>query len=140
MVRKGKEKQVTGKKRKSSFEFRDESYSKKIKIKEFRDECLMIKKPKNPGVLQFFEESANVGYYGGSSDEDFTFLFSDLEDKPELEEGTSKDGEYNEKTVGFDASAFGDTVSTTKFLLSLEKEWQPGGKIQESYVWILIIV
>ncbi|CAH2074187.1 unnamed protein product [Thlaspi arvense] len=63
MDRKGKGKQVAetdsssgGKKRKGGVEFRDEG--------------LRIGKRKNPSVLQFFEESAEVGYYGGSSDED----------------------------------------------------------------------
>lgn len=63
MDRKGKGKQVAG----------DESSSggkKRKNTVEFRDEGLRIKKRNNPGVLQFFEESAEVGYYGGSSDED----------------------------------------------------------------------
>jgi hypothetical protein len=63
MDRKGKGKQVAG----------SDSYSGGQKRKnsvEFRDEGLRIKKRKNPEVLQFFEESAEVGYYGGSSDED----------------------------------------------------------------------
>lgn len=64
MDRKGKGKQIAGsgsssagKKRKGGVEFRDEG----LRINSKR---------KKPGVLQFFEESAEVGYYGGSSDED----------------------------------------------------------------------
>lgn len=79
MDRKGKGKQIagagssSGKKRKGGVEFRDEG----LRISSKR---------KKPGVLQFFEESAEVGYYGGSSDEECdmddlfngNFVFSSL--------------------------------------------------------------
>ncbi|KAL0888660.1 hypothetical protein Bca101_012643 [Brassica carinata] len=64
---------------------------------EFRDEGLRINnssKRKKPGVLQFFEESAEVGYYGGSSDEDCDFdddFLNDVGDEPELETGGKDD-------------------------------------------------
>lgn len=65
MDRKGKGKQIAG---------AGSSSGKKRKGGggvEFRDEGLRINsKRKKPGVLQFFEESAEVGYYGGSSDEE----------------------------------------------------------------------
>ncbi|CAN8257190.1 unnamed protein product [Cochlearia groenlandica] len=60
---------------------------------EFRDEGLRISKRKKPGVVQFFEESEEVGYYGGSSDEDCDVddFLNDMEDEPEVEASGKED-------------------------------------------------
>ncbi|CAH8379873.1 unnamed protein product [Eruca vesicaria subsp. sativa] len=87
MDRKGKGKQIAG---------AGSSSGKKRKGGgvEFRDEGLRINsKRKKPGVLQFFEESAEVGYYGESSDEDIDDFLNDIGDEPELETSGKDDKE-----------------------------------------------
>lgn len=64
MDRKGKGKQIAGKGSSSG------GKKRKGGGVEFRDEGLRISKRKKPEVLQFFEESAEVGYYGESSEEE----------------------------------------------------------------------
>ncbi|KAL1201471.1 Protein RNA-directed DNA methylation 3 [Cardamine amara subsp. amara] len=121
MDRKGKGKQVAGngsssggKKRKSSVEFRDEG--------------LRIKKRKNPEVLQFFEESADVGYYGGSSDEDDDGLgfLNDMEDEPEVEEGSSSKDGKGEKGKSSFVFPKEEEINEEEFDRIMEERYKPG--------------
>ncbi|KAG7608073.1 NGN domain [Arabidopsis suecica] len=119
MDRKGKGKQVAG----------SDSYSGGQKRKnsvEFRDEGLRIKKRKNPEVLQFFEESAEVGYYGGSSDEDDDGLgfLNDMEDEPEVEE-SSKAGK-GEKGKSFFVFPKEEDLNEEEFDRIMEERYKPG--------------
>ncbi|XP_010452326.1 PREDICTED: protein RNA-directed DNA methylation 3-like [Camelina sativa] len=115
MDRKGKGKQVAasgGKKRKNTVEFRDEG--------------LRIKKRKNPQVLQFFEESAEVGYYGGSSDEDDDGLgfLNDMEDEPEVEEsGKAGKGEKGNSSFVFPKE---EDINEEEFDRIMEERYKPG--------------
>ncbi|KAG7549451.1 NGN domain [Arabidopsis thaliana x Arabidopsis arenosa] len=119
MDRKGKGKQVDG----------DESSSGGKKRKnnvEFRDEGLRIKKRKNPGVLQFFEESAEVGYYGGSSDEDDDGLgfLNDMEDEPEVEESVKPgEGEKGKSSFVFPKE---EDINEEEFDRMMEERYKPG--------------
>ncbi|CAD5330785.1 unnamed protein product [Arabidopsis thaliana] len=119
MDRKGKGKQVAG----------SDSYSGGQKRKnsvEFRDEGLRIKKRKNPEVLQFFEESAEVGYYGGSSDEDDDGLgfLNDMEDEPEVEESSKAGkGEKGKSSFVFPKE---EDLNEEEFDRIMEERYKPG--------------
>ncbi|XP_056847495.1 protein RNA-directed DNA methylation 3 isoform X2 [Raphanus sativus] len=120
MDRKGKGKQIAGsgsssagKKRKGGVEFRDEG----LRINSKR---------KKPGVLQFFEESAEVGYYGGSSDEDCDVndLFNDMEDEPELET-SGKDDKAGKGSSSFVFPKEED-MNEDDFDRMMEERYKPG--------------
>ncbi|KAH0861608.1 hypothetical protein HID58_089869 [Brassica napus] len=121
MDRKGKGKQIagagssSGKKRKGGVEFRDEG----LRISSKR---------KKPGVLQFFEESAEVGYYGGSSDEecDMDDLFNDMEDEPEVE--TSGKDDKGGKGKGSSSFVFPkeEEMNEDDYDRMMEERYKPG--------------
>ncbi|KAF2574921.1 hypothetical protein F2Q70_00006710 [Brassica cretica] len=96
---------------------------------EFRDEGLRISsKRKKPGVLQFFEESAEVGYYGGSSDEecDMDDLFNDMEDEPEVE--TSGKDDKGGKGKGSSSFVFPkeEEMNEDDYDRMMEERYKPG--------------
>ncbi|XP_013611361.1 PREDICTED: protein RNA-directed DNA methylation 3 [Brassica oleracea var. oleracea] len=121
MDRKGKGKQIagagssSGKKRKGGVEFRDEG----LRINSKR---------KKPGVLQFFEESAEVGYYGGSSDEecDMDDLFNDMENEPEVE--TSGKDDKGGKGKGSSSFVFPkeEEMNEDDYDRMMEERYKPG--------------
>ncbi|KAG2262522.1 hypothetical protein Bca52824_069601 [Brassica carinata] len=121
MDRKGKGKQIagagssSGKKRKGGVEFRDEG----LRINSKR---------KKPGVLQFFEESAEVGYYGGSSDEecDMDDVFNDMEDEPEVE--TSGKDDKGGKGKGSSSFVFPkeEEMNEDDYDRMMEERYKPG--------------
>uniref|UniRef100_M4CZ23 KOW domain-containing protein n=1 Tax=Brassica campestris TaxID=3711 RepID=M4CZ23_BRACM len=123
MDRKGKGKQIAG---------AGSSSGKKRKGGggvEFRDEGLRINsKRKKPGVLQFFEESAEVGYYGGSSDEecDMDDLFNDMEDEPEVE--TSGKDDKGGKGKGSSSFVFPkeEEMNEDDYDRMMEERYKPG--------------
>ncbi|ESQ40338.1 hypothetical protein EUTSA_v10015856mg, partial [Eutrema salsugineum] len=88
---------------------------------EFRDEGLRISKRKNPGVLQFFEESAEVGYYGGSSDEDCDV---DMEDEPDVE-ANGKDNK-GEKGNSFFVFPKEEELNEEEYDRIMEERYKPG--------------
>ncbi|KFK24880.1 hypothetical protein AALP_AA8G036700 [Arabis alpina] len=124
MDRKGKGKLVTGKGSSSS------SGKKRKGGVEFRDEGLRIdNKRKKPEVLQFFEESAEVGYYGESSEEDNDIddFLNDMEDEPEVET-SSKDDKAKMSSSSSYVFPKEEDINEEEFDRIMEERYKPGSE------------
>ncbi|CAA7033948.1 unnamed protein product [Microthlaspi erraticum] len=127
MDRKGKGKLVAGtgsssslgKKRSGGVEFRDEGL-------RINTDGAPTKKQKTPGILQFFEESAEVGYYGGSSDEDCDVddFLNDFDDEPEVE-ASGKDDKVKTGNSAFCVPKE-EEINEEEFDRMMEERYKPG--------------
>uniref|UniRef100_A0A1J3CTC2 Putative transcription elongation factor SPT5-like protein 1 n=1 Tax=Noccaea caerulescens TaxID=107243 RepID=A0A1J3CTC2_NOCCA len=126
MDRKGKGKLVAGtgsssrvKKRQGGIEFRDEGL-------RISTDGAPTKKRKTPGVLQFFEESAEVGYYGGSSDEDCDIddFLNDIDDEPEVEASGKDDKGVKGNSSFVDPKE--EEINEEEYDRMMEERYKPG--------------